>query len=102
VVRVNRGKRNAAVVHLTGENFITGKPISKNTAVTVWTEQTFLSRDIWQVAKHRLHTVVLLLHVVEMIVILIDCKVAEDSLQQQEGVEVLMVPVWSIVENTNT
>jgi len=49
-----------------------------------------------------MHTVVLLLHIIQVLSIFIDSEVAEDTLHQQERVEVFMVPAWRIVKNADT
>jgi len=102
VMSIDRGESNSAVVHLSCENFISEEPISEYTTVTVRTVQTLLSCDIWQIAQHSMHCVVLLSHIVQVLSMLIDLVVAENTLEQQERVEVLVAPAGSIVENSDT
>ena len=73
-------KRDSTVVHLSGENFVSEKPIAKYATITVGTEQTLLSCYIGQIAYHSMHAVVLFLHVVQMFAILIDLIVTKNSL----------------------
>ena len=48
-----------------------------------------------------MHRVVLLAHIVQVCAVLIDFIAAHHSLQEQERVEVLILPAWCIKEHTN-
>ena len=60
-----------------------------------------MSGHIWQLTKDALGRVVLLLSIVEVLGIPLDVVVADDVPHELEGVVVLIVDAWSIVEDTN-
>ena len=92
IMSVDGGKADTAVVHLAGEYLVAEEVMSENTAVTVRTEDAFVTSDIRKVANHGMHGVVLLLHIVQMACIPLNIVAAENSLEQQEGIEILMFP----------
>ena len=80
-VRVYCWKCHAAVVHLTGENFVPEEPVAENSTIAIWTEQTLLSCYIRQVPDHCVHAIVLLFHIIQMLSVLVYRVVSENSLQ---------------------
>ena len=101
-VRVYCWKCHAAVVHLTGENFVPEEPVAEYSTIAIWTEQTLLSCYIRQVPDHRVHAIVLFLHVVQMLSVFVNRVITEHSLKQKERIEILVVPAGRIVENSDT
>ena len=92
IMSIDGGKADTAVVHLACEYLVAEEVMSENTAVTVRTEDAFVTSDIRKVANHGMHRVVLLLHIVQMACIPLNIVAAENSLEQQEGIEILMLP----------
>lgn len=101
VVAVDCGKGDAGVVHLAGEHLIAEEPVAEDAAVAVGAEQTLSSGDVNKVAEELVHGVVLLLTVVKMFGVFVDLVAAEHSLKEEEGVEVWVLPVGSLVKDTD-
>lgn len=100
VVAVDCRQAHATVVHLTGENFISKEPVSEYATIRIWAVQTFLSCHIWKISQQSLHTIVLFGHAVNVLGMFVYLVAAENPLQQQEWIEVFMLPAWSIIEHT--
>ena len=101
-MRVYCWKCHPAVVHLTGENFVPKEPVAEYSTIAIRTEQTLLSCYIRQVTDHRVHAIVLFLHVVQMFAVFVYRVITEHSLKQKERIEILVVPAGRIVENADT
>jgi len=59
------------------------------------------SGDINEVSEKSVHRVVLLVHIIQMFSMLINSIRSEHVLQEKEGVVVLVLDSWGIVEDTN-
>ena len=101
VMSVDGRQAHSTVVHLPSKDLIPKEIVSKDPTVSVRTEDTFVLRDIWKISKHSVHAVVLLLHIIQVLCIFINGETSKHSLQKQEGVEVFMVPVRGVVEDSN-
>ena len=101
VVTIDGWQANTAVVHLSGENLVTEEVVSEDTTIRVGEVVRVSSGHIWKISEHGVHRVVLLVHIIEMSSILINSVRAEQVLEKQEGVVVLMFLTRSIVEDTN-
>ena len=101
VVAIDGGQAHTAVVHLASEHFVAEEPVTEDTAIAVRTVQALSSGNIDELTKESMHGVVLLLHIVDVLSVHVNLVVAEDSLQQQETVEVFVFPAWSIIEDTD-
>lgn len=101
VVRVYGRQRHSAVVHLASEDFVSEKPVTEYSTVAVRTVQALLSCYIRQITNHCVHTVVLLLNVIQVLAVSVDRVVSEYSLEQQERVEILVVPAGCVVEHSD-
>ena len=101
VVALDCWKGYSTVVHLSCKNFVSVEPISKNTTVTVWTVETFLSSNIREAVNEGVHRVVLLRNIIQVTGDFINSKVAIDSLQKKERIKIRVFPAWSIIKHTD-
>ena len=101
VVRVVGGCGDTNPVHLADEDLVAEEVAAPETTVRVSEVLASLSGHIGELAKDALGRVVLLLRIVEMSGVLLDVVVTDNVLHQLEGVVVLVVDTWSIVEDTN-
>ena len=72
VVGVDGGQADAAVVHLSGEDFIAEEVVTENAAVRVSVVLGVGSGDIDEVAQEGVHGVVLLLDIIQVLSVLVD------------------------------
>ena len=100
-VRVDGGQADTAVVHLTGEDFVTEEVVSEETGVRVGEVVAVSSGDINELTEESVHGVVLLLDVVKVLSVLVDSVGAEHVLEEQESVVVFVLDGGSIVEDTD-
>ncbi len=70
-------------------------------AITIGTVDALMSSHIRQVSQQRVHAVILLLHIIKVFCVSINRVAPEYPLQQQEGVEVFMLPVRCIIEHAH-
>lgn len=75
--------------------------MTEDTTVTVWTEDALVASDIGKVSHHRVQRVVLLLHIVQVACVSLDVVAAEDSLEQQERIEIFVFPRGGIIKDTD-
>ena len=88
-------------VHLPSENLIAEEPVAEDATVAVGAVQTLCTSDVWKVTKHGVHRIVLFLHIIKMCCMLVDFILTNHALEHKECVEVLVLPRWCIVENTD-
>jgi len=100
-VRVDSGQADAAIVHLTGENFIAEEIVAEEARVGVGVVLTVANGDINEVAEQGVHGVVLLLDIVEVLGVLINSVGAKHVLKQEESKVVLILYARSIIEDTD-
>jgi len=101
VVSVDGGETDTAVVHLTGENFITKEVVTEDTRVRVSEVVGVSHSDIRKITKESVHRVILLFHVIEVLSMLIDTVRAEHVFKEEECVVVLVFDTRGIVEDSN-
>jgi hypothetical protein len=101
VVRVDGWEANSAVVHLSGEDLISVEVVTEETAIRVCEVVRIGLGDIWELSEERVHRVVLLVGIIQVFSMLIDSVGAEHVLEEQEGVEVLVLSRWGIIEDSN-
>jgi hypothetical protein len=101
VVAVDGGQADTAVVHLAGEDLIAEEVVAENAGVGVGEVVGLSHGHVGQVTEQRVHGVVLLLDVVEVLSVLVDSVGAEHVLEEQERVVVLVLDAGSVVEDTN-
>lgn len=101
VVRVDGGEANTAVVHLSSEDLIAEEIVTEEAVVGASEVVGVGSGDVGQVAEERMHRVVLLVDIVEVLGVLVNSVRAEHVLQEKEGVVVLVLHRGSIIEDTN-
>jgi hypothetical protein len=100
-VAVDCGQAHAAVVHLSCEDLVAEEVVAEDAAVAVGTVDALVSGHIRQVSQQSVHAVVLLLDIVQVLSMSIDGVVPEYPLQQQEGVEVFMLPAGRVIEHSH-
>lgn len=101
VMRVDGWKADSAIVHLSGEDLVSKEVVSEETTVRVSHVVAVGSGNIRKISKKRVHGVVLLVAVIQMLGMLIDSVGTEHVLKEEERVVVLVLDTWSIVEDTN-
>lgn len=101
VMGVDGRETHTAVVHLTGENFITHEVVSEETAIRVGFEVRVGDGDINEVGEEGVLGMVLLLSVIEVLSMLVNSVRTEDVLEESEGVVVLIVHRGGVVEHSN-
>jgi len=101
VVRVDGGKADTAVVHLSGEHLVTVEVVAENAAVGVGIVVSIGVGDINEISEKGVHGVVLLLDIVEVLSVLVDAVVTEHVLQKKETIVVSVLDAGGIVEHTN-
>ena len=80
-MRVYSGQCDATIVHLSCEYLVSKEIVTENTTVTVWAVNTFVPGHIWEVTNHSMHTIVLLLNIVQMSCVSLDVVVAKNALK---------------------
>jgi len=90
-VRVNGRKAHSAVVHLTGEDFVSHEVVSEKTTVGVGEEVRVGDSDINEVREESVLGMVLLLSVIEVLGVLVDSVRSENVLKESEGIVVFVV-----------
>ena len=88
-------------VHLADEDLVTEEVGAPESTVGVGVVLAHLSGHIWKLTENGLGGVVLLLGVVKMLIVLLDFVVADHLLEELEGVVILVVDAWGIVENAD-
>ena len=101
VVTIDGRQADTAIVHLTSENFVTEEVVTEDSAVRVGKIMGVGPGHIYQVTKHGMHRIVLLMNIIKMTSIFINSIGAEQVFEEQETIVVLMFDSWGIVENTN-
>lgn len=99
VVTINGGEASSAIVHLSGENFITEEVVSKDTRVRVWEIVGFGHGNIREITEESMHGVVLLLHIVKMFSMLVNSVATKHVFEEHECVVVFVFDTGGIVEN---
>lgn len=100
-MRIDSGEAHSAVVHLSGEDFVSEEVVAKDTAVGVSVVERVASGDVDQVSEESVHGVVLFLHVIQVLSVLVDSVGAEHVLKQQESIVVVVLDGGSVVENSH-
>ena len=101
VMRVDSWEANTTVVHLTSEDLVTEEVVSENTTVTVGEVVRLSHGNIWKITKKSVHTVVLLLNIIEVFSMLVDSEGTKHVFQKEESIVVLMLNARSVVEDSN-
>jgi hypothetical protein len=101
IMRVDGWETHTAIVHLSSEDFVSEEVVTEKTGVRVSEVVRVSSGDINEVSEKSVHRVVLLVHIIQMFSMLIDSVRSEHVLQEKEGVVVLVLDSWGIVEDTN-
>jgi len=101
IMRVDGWETHTAIVHLSSEDFVSEEVVTEKTGVRVSEVVRVSSGDINEVSEKSVHRVVLLVHIIQMFSMLINSIRSEHVLQEKEGVVVLVLDSWGIVEDTN-
>lgn len=101
VVRVDGGKADTAIVHLSSEDLIAEEIVTEDAVVGTSEVVAVGLGDVGQVTEESVHRVVLLVHIVEMLSVLVNSVGAEHVLKEKEAIVVLVLDGRSIVEDTN-
>jgi len=88
-------------VHLARKDLIAEEPVAKDATIAVGAVQALCASDIREITKERMHRVVLFADIVQVCTVLIDLVAANHALEKQERVEVLMLPAWRVIEDSN-
>lgn len=72
IMRVDSGQADTAIVHLTGENFVSEEVVSEKCTVRVGVVEGISHGDINEITKENVHRVVLFPGIIEMSSILVD------------------------------
>jgi len=92
---------DTAIVHLSGEDFISEEVVTEETTVRVGHVVGISSGNVWQVTEKSVHGVVLFVDIIEMFSVLINSVSTEHVLHEGESEEILVSDAWSIIEDTN-
>lgn len=101
IMRVDGWETHTAIVHLSSEDFVSEEVVTEKAGVRVSEVVRVSSGDINEVSEKSVHGVVLLVHIIQMFSMLINSIRSEHVLQEKEGVVVLVLDSWGIVEDTN-
>jgi len=94
-------KADTAIVHLSGENFISEEVVTEKTTVRVSHVVSISSGDIRQVSEKSMHGVVLLMDIIEMFGMLVNSVASEHVLHEGESEVVLVFDSWGVIEDTD-
>ena len=100
IVGVDGRKTDSAVIHLSGEDFISKEGVSEDSTVGVGHVVGVSSGYIDEVSEQGMHRVVLFLHVVQVLSVLVNAVGTEHVLQKQEGVVVGVLHGGRVVEHS--
>ena len=92
---------DTAIVHLSGEDFVSEEVVTEKTTVRVSHIVSISSGNINQVSEKSVHGVVLLVDIIEMFSVLVDSVSTEHVLHELESEVILVFDSWSIIEDTN-
>jgi hypothetical protein len=92
---------DTAIVHLSGEDFVSEEVVTEKTTVRVSHVVSISSGNINQVSEKSVHGVVLLVDIIEMFSVLVDSVSTEHVLHELESEVILVFDSWSIIEDTN-
>jgi hypothetical protein len=101
IVTVDGWEADTAVVHLSGENFVTKEVVTEDSGIRVSEIVRVSHSDIWEVTEESVHSVVLLGNGVQVLSMLVNSVLSENVLEEQESVVVLVLNGWSIIEDSN-
>jgi hypothetical protein len=101
VVTVDSGEAHTAVVHLSGEDFVSEEVVSEKSTVRVGMEQSFCHSDINEISEKRVHGVVLLFGIIEVLSMLVNSEASKHMLEEHESIIVRVLYGGSIVVDNN-
>ena len=92
---------DTAIVHLSGEDFVSEEVVTEKTTVRVSHVVSVSSSNVNQVTEKGVHGVVLFVDIIEMFSVLVDSISTEHVLHELESEVILVFDTWSIIEDTN-
>lgn len=99
VTTIGSDGSKASPVHLASENLVSEQPVAPKTAVRVCVIDALLTGHIWELSENHVGSIVLVSNIVDVLAVLLDLVVTDHVAQKLEGVVVLVVDGWSIVED---
>jgi hypothetical protein len=100
-VTVNSRETHSAIVHLSGEYFISEEVVAPYSTVRVCIVQTVSLSYINQITNQRMHWIILLMDIIEMFSMLVNSIVPKHMFQELKGIVVWVFDRGSIIEHTH-